>query len=80
MGRKAKKTTSTSGTIMNIFTILSFSYVGKMILYAFLAGIAVLITAVAVGNDFDRFFMVIGIEVLAVTGIGWIVYLVLKKN
>ncbi len=81
MGRKAKKKTNTvSNTITNLFTILSFSYLGKIILYAFLAVIVIVITASAVGNDFDRFFMFLGIEVLAVTLIGWIVYLVFRKN
>lgn len=81
MGRKAKKQTVTvSNTITNIFTILSSTYLGKIILYAFLAVIVIVITASAVGNDFDRFFMFLGIEVLAVTIIGWILYLVLRKT
>lgn len=81
MGRKAKsKTNPVTNTIANIFTILSFTYLGKIILYAFVALIVIVITANVVGNDFDRFFKALGIEVLIVTLAGWILYLLLRKD
>lgn len=81
MARKSrKKSVSVTNTISNIFTILSLSYLGKIFLYAFFAMIVIVITATAVGNDFDRFFVALGVEVLIVTFTGWILYIVLKKN
>ena len=81
MGRKAKsKSTPVSSSISNLFTILSLTYLGKIILYAFVALIIIVITASIVGNDFDRFFKALGVEVLIVTLIGWILYLLLRKD
>ena len=81
MGRRAsKKTNTASGTISNIFTILSFSYIGKIILYAFLATIAIVITATAAGNDYEKFFKCLGVEVLAIAIVGWIIFLVRKRD
>ena len=81
MGRKAKsKSNPVSSSLSNLFTILSFTYMGKMILYAFIAMVVIVITASAAGNDFDLFFKALGIEVLIVTLLGWIMYLLLRKD
>ena len=81
MGRRAsKKTNTASGTISSIFTILSFSFIGKIVLYSFVAIIAIVITAMAAGNDFDTFFKCLGVEVLVIAVFGWILFLVRKKD
>ncbi len=81
MGRKSgRKSGGASGTLGSIFTILSLSFIGKIILYAFLAVLAVVITATAAGNDFDKFFRSLGVEVLVVAVVGWIVFLVRRKD
>jgi len=81
MARRArKKSNVATTTISNIFTIFSYTFMGKIVTYAVLAIIVILITAIATGNDYDRFFTAMGVEVLIVTIAGWIFYIALKNN
>lgn len=80
MKRKSKKQEiSLNNTLSNIIKLLSYSYVGKMILYSIIAIIVIAITIALTGNDYDKFFTALGIEVLIVTIFGWILYIALRN-
>lgn len=80
MGRKKKRSSAGTKTISNFIAILSCSYIGKILVYIVIGLIVLGITAFASGNDFDRFFKAMGVEVLIVTIAGWILYLAMKKE
>ncbi len=75
-----KKSTSVSNSGSDIFTLISYTFVGKLVLYGFIAFLVVLITAIATADDFDKFFKSLGVEILIATLVGWIISLALKKN
>lgn len=80
MKRKAKKQKNQiNNTFSSIIKLLSYSYVGKMILYSIIAIIVIAITIALTGNDYDKFFTALGVEVLIVTVFGWILYLAFKN-
>ncbi|MHB1484807.1 MAG: hypothetical protein ACYCYI_09110 [Saccharofermentanales bacterium] len=80
MKRKTKKQMNQiNNTLSSIIKLLSYSYIGKMILYSFIAIIVIAITIALTGNDYDKFFTALGVEVLIVTIFGWILYLAFRN-
>lgn len=80
MARKSKKDKlKVADTTYNILTIFSYTFIGKMALYIILALLIALFTGIIVGDDYNKFFRALGVEVLIATFAGWIMFLAVKK-
>ncbi len=80
MKRKTKKKLNLfKNTASNIFSLLLHTNFGKIIFFSLIVAGIVFLTIYGTANDFDRFFKVLGIELLIITVSGWILYLALKR-
>ena len=82
MGRSRKKTTvksKSSGLAGDIYTLISYSYAGKLLFVFILAALVIFAAILISKNEFDLFFRITGIAILLITVVSWILYLLKRK-
>jgi hypothetical protein len=76
MARGRKKSVSKRNSLLyNLFIVLSNSYIYKILVFLFVLTIIIAISILATGNNFDKFFFVLGIEVFVVIITGCIIFI-----
>ncbi len=82
LSRHRNKTTvkrRSSSLAGDIYTLISYSYAGKL-LFVFIIAAVVIFAAILISkNKFDSFFRITGTAILLITIISWILYLLKRK-
>ncbi len=79
MATKRKKSSAKkkkSGLTSDIYTLISYSYAGKLISALIISALVLLTSMIISRNDYDLFFRLNGIAVLVITIISWIIFLI----